>query len=246
MLITNTDRVRAELESQIVAGALPPGTMLDEAELSRSFDVSRTPVREALLQLAAKGYVRIVPRGGIFVIQLSAGELAEMFETLAYAEGLCARLAAQRMSDGQLRKMVQLQKQGSVAVHNNDSAALAAYAHAFHECIYSSCGNRYLRDEILHIRKRTNPYRQQQQDVDPQWAAKSWQEHQDLLDALLERDAEAAAKAARGFVISRAQKFTDIAEMSPDHQFFDSRTRSAAQREAMDISRLFMPAQAIQ
>src|SRR3546814_19376988 len=120
MFITNTDRVRAQLESPIVAGTLQPGTTLDEAQLGQLFEVSRTPVREALLQLAAEGFVRIVPRAGIYVVQLSAGELAEMFEALSYAEGLCAQLASPRLTAAQITKLSLLQKKGQQALRSEE------------------------------------------------------------------------------------------------------------------------------
>ena len=62
MFISATDRVRSEIEARIVNGTMPPGASLDESQLSELFSVSRTPVREALLQLATLGFVRIIPR----------------------------------------------------------------------------------------------------------------------------------------------------------------------------------------
>jgi DNA-binding GntR family transcriptional regulator len=125
MFMTNADRVKAELENQIVSGVLAPGVTLDETALGEMFDVSRTPIREALLQLSAEGFVRIVPRAGIYVVQLSAAELVDMFETLAYAESLCAKLAIERISPGQLKKLGNLQESGRQAVADKDTEAYA-------------------------------------------------------------------------------------------------------------------------
>src|SRR3546814_3269322 len=205
MFITNTDRVRAELESQIVAGTLQPGTTLDEAQLGQLFEVSRTPVREALLQLAAEGFVRIVPRAGIYVVQLSAGELAEMFEALSYAEGLCAQLASQRITAAQIKKLSLLQKKGQQALADQDMGAYAQYNLEFHECVYGCCGHRYLRSQKLYIRKRTNPYRKQQAELTMEWAGQAWDEHQLLFEALVDRNAEAAMQAAAGHIKARSR-----------------------------------------
>lgn len=228
MFITHTDRVRAELESQIVSGTLPPGVTLDEAQLGQMFDVSRTPVREALLQLSAEGFVRIVPRAGIYVVQLSAGELAEMFETLAYAEGLCARLACQRITAAQLRKLGALQKKGRQAMADQDLDAFAQYNLEFHDYIHGCCGNRYLRSQILHIRKRTNPYRRQHDELSADWASQAWQEHQALFEALSRRDEDAAMMAAAGHINARTRSFQELAEASPEHLFFGSDARHTA------------------
>lgn len=243
MFITNTDRVRAELESQIVSGILPPGVTLDEAQLGQMFDVSRTPVREALLQLSAEGFVRIVPRAGIYVVQLSAGELAEMFETLAYAEGLCARLASQRITAAQIRKLSMLQKKGRQALEDQYLDAFAQYNLEFHDYIHGCCGNRYLRSQILHIRKRTNPYRRQQDELSAEWAAQAWQEHQRLFEALSERDEDAAMMAAAAHINARTRPFLELAEASPEHLFFDTGSRHTALPSMVAASRLSVPMQ---
>ncbi|MGB3288431.1 MAG: GntR family transcriptional regulator [Burkholderiaceae bacterium] len=225
MFITNTDRVRAELENQIVAGLLPPGAILDEAQLVRMFDVSRTPVREALLQLSAKGFVRIVPRAGIYVVQLSAGELAEMFEALAYAEGLCARLACRRITAAQLKKLAALQKSGRKVLKGHDLDAFLRYNLEFHDHIHNCSGNRYLRSQILHMRKRSNPYRRRQDEVSVDWVAEAWQEHQALVEALSERDEDAATAAAADHINARTRAIQEVAEVSPEHLFFDTNAR---------------------
>jgi DNA-binding GntR family transcriptional regulator len=243
MFITNTDRVRSELESRIVSGTLPPGITLDEAQLGQMFDVSRTPVREALLQLSAEGFVRIVPRAGIYVVQLSAGELAEMFETLAYAEGLCARLASQRITAAQIRRLGQLQKKGRQAQEDQDLDAFAQYNLEFHDYIHGCCGNRYLRAQILHIRKRTNPYRRQQDELSADWASQAWQEHELLFQALSDRDEDAAMMAAAGHINARTHSFLELAAASPEHLFFGSDTRLSAVPSMMAPTRQPMPLQ---
>lgn len=241
MVTTNTERVRAGLEQAIVSGALVPGSTLDEAELSQSYDVSRTPVREALLQLAAEGYVRIVPRAGIYVVQLSAGELTDMCETLAYAEGLCAKLACERMTLGQLKKLAQLQVAGQRALEAHDADAYAHYSTAFHECLYVGSGNRYLREQILHIRKRTNAYRQLDRTSPLEWSRLNWEHRRELLEALEARDSVAAMRVASDFVKSRAASVFELAETSPEHLFFATGPGLGGQSGRADMSQLFKP-----
>lgn len=241
MFITNADRVKAELENQIVSGVLAPGVTLDEAALGEMFDVSRTPIREALLQLSAEGFVRIVPRAGIYVVQLSAAELVDMFETLAYAESLCAKLAVERISPGQLKKMGNLQEDGKQAIADKDPEAYAKYNAAFHECIYASCGNRYLTNQMLYIRKRTNPYRQSQFDHACLSAKASWKDHQVLYEAFVANDVQAAMRAASDHIAARTKHFAEMAETSPEHLFFAHDSHRGAEQRAKDMSRLFMP-----
>ena len=89
--------VRLQLADEIVRGALAPGSALDETDIARRFNVSRTPVREALRQLAASGLVEARAHRGAVVAQPSIERLSGMFEAMAELEALCAGLAAERM-----------------------------------------------------------------------------------------------------------------------------------------------------
>lgn len=242
MFVTNTDRVRAELEGRIVDGALAPGTTLDETLLCKMFDVSRTPVREALLQLSAEGYVRIVPRAGIYVVQLSAGELREMFESMAYFEGLCASLAAQRISDSQLKKARYLQELGNDALSRQDIDAYRQYDKEFHECIYGGCGNSYLRSQLIYLRKRTRPYRRHHGPFSFEQAQSSWDDHQMLLEALQRRDETHAMQVASRHVRMYALPFIEAGEVAPEHLYFGAGPRQAGELSVMDMPRLFLSA----
>src|SRR5690606_10749 len=93
--------IRATLQQEIETGILAPGTSLDERALAERFGVSRTPVREALQQLAARDLVRIAPRHGVSVARLSITKVRSMLEFIGELEALCAKLCARRL-DGQL------------------------------------------------------------------------------------------------------------------------------------------------
>ena len=214
MFVTATDRVRAEIESRIVNGSLPPGAALDEAQLSEAFSVSRTPVREALLQLSALGFIRVVPRSGIYVVQLSEPELTALLEVLAHAEGLCASLVAQRISAEALAELMQLHADAKQAVDDEDFAAYAAYNKAFHESLYAQCGNIYLAKQILLTRKRTNAYRLPSSNPSERMAL-SWQEHDRLLSAIASKDAEAAGRLATQHSMSTSQDVSELVSSSP-------------------------------
>lgn len=242
MFVTNTDRVRAELEERIVDGALAPGTTLDEALLCKMFDVSRTPVREALLQLSAEGYVRIVPRAGIYVVQLSAGELSEMFESMVHFEGMCASLAARRISESQLKKARYLQELGSDALVRQDADAYGQYDKEFHECVYGSCGNGYLRSQLIYLRKRTRPYRRHHSPFSFDKAQSSWDDHQSLLEALQRRDDAQAMQVAARHVRLHALPFIEAGEIAPEHMYFGAGPRPAGDLSVLDMPRLFLAA----
>ncbi len=220
MFATATDRVRAEIENRIVEGDLAPGVSLDEAELSELFSVSRTPVREALLQLSALGFIRIVPRSGTYVVQLSTDDLTAMFETLAYTEGVCARLVATRITAEQIQALSQLHAEGKKAVVSGDLDAFADYNKAFHEGFYNSCGNAYLVDQVLLIRKRVNPYRLRYADYAKRIAV-SWNEHDAMLAAVIAGDADKAKELAINHIFSGGRSYSELAVESPRHLAFD-------------------------
>ncbi len=93
-----SDRIRDALTDAIASGSIAAGTALDEQNLAQRYGASRTPVREALRQLAASGLVEIRPRRGVVVARLTPQRIADMFETTAEIEAMCARLATYRMT----------------------------------------------------------------------------------------------------------------------------------------------------
>jgi DNA-binding GntR family transcriptional regulator len=102
---TKADEIALELEREIVTGELAPGTVLRQEHLSERFAVSRTPVREALRQLAARGLVSFEPNRGVRVRTLSRDELYEAFLVRAELESLATGLAAPKLTDADLAEL---------------------------------------------------------------------------------------------------------------------------------------------
>src|ERR1700694_1579825 len=103
--ITRAEELRLQLADEIVRCALPPGAGLDETDIARRFNVSRTPVREALRQLAASGLVDARAHRGAVVARPSIDRLTGMFEAMAELEALCAGLAAERMNPAERHRL---------------------------------------------------------------------------------------------------------------------------------------------
>ena len=153
------DRIVAELENLIFEGELSDGDRLDEVKLSDRFDVSRTPVREALQKLSLTGLVELVPRRGAFVRQPGPMELLEMFEVMAELEATCGRLAARRISDEALSELNLANAACRKAVSDRDTDGYYAENERFHRIIYRESGNKFLEQETLKLHKRLRPYR---------------------------------------------------------------------------------------
>src|SRR5437868_15224398 len=102
---TKADDIALAIEEAIVAGELPPGSVLRQEQLSERYDVSRTPVREALRRLAALGLVSFVPNRGVRVRTISHEELHEAFMVRAELEGLATEVAASRFTPEDLEEL---------------------------------------------------------------------------------------------------------------------------------------------
>ena len=102
---TKADDIALVIEEAIVSGELEPGTVLRQEQLSEQFNVSRTPIREALRRLAALGLVSFVPNRGVRVRTLSREELREAFLVRAELESLATELATPRMTADDLRRL---------------------------------------------------------------------------------------------------------------------------------------------
>src|SRR5205814_7968135 len=102
---TKADDLALVIEEAIVSGELEPGTVLRQEQLSERFQVSRTPVREALRRLAALGLVSFVPNRGVRVRTISREELHEAFMVRAELESLATEVAAGKITEEELAEL---------------------------------------------------------------------------------------------------------------------------------------------
>lgn len=186
-----SNKIREALEEEIVTGKLYAGCRIDEQELMERFEVSRTPAREALQQLATAGLVEMVPRHGAVVATLSLTEYVAMLEMLTELEGLAARLSARRMPAA-LRKDLQASLLACEEAAARDDAV--AYEHAnrwFHQTIYDGSLNAVLAEQLRRMRLRMRHPQRSLFDR-PNRARNSLAEHQNIMKAILDGDEDAA------------------------------------------------------
>lgn len=203
------DQLRESIEDAIATGKLPPGAPLDEAELTRQFGVSRTPVREALLQLCAAGMVDIRHRRGATVTQLSAQRLIEMFEVMAELEAMCGRHAARRMSDAERAALEAAHRACEAARSAGDADGYYRLNEHFHHLVYAGSHNEFLAAQASALHRRLRPYRRLQLRVKGRLAA-SFNEHQAIVDAIASGDGDQAAQALRDHVVVQGERFGDL------------------------------------
>ena len=199
----------ATLEREIVTGALAPGERLDEATLAQRFGVSRTPVREALNQLASAGLIDVRTRRGAAVAAPDLKQLIEMFEVMAELEGMCGRLAARRMSTPEREALAAAHVACRACVEAGDADGYYAANLDYHEVIYAGCHNGFLAEQTRALRNRLSPYRRLQlRRVNR--IGESFAEHAGVLGAIVDGDAEAADRLLQSHVTVQGGSFTDF------------------------------------
>lgn len=198
---TRADRLRDEIAQAILTGELSPGERLDEHTLAQRYAVSRTPVREALKQLAGIELVELRPHRGAVVAELHPGRIGELFEALGETEAACARLAAVKMSAHEREELEQLHTLCAAALAAGDQSAIPTSNRAFHEAIYAGAHNGFLADAVRTLRRRLAPFSRAQfrlTDRPPQSA----REHAAVMAAIRQRDGVAAEEAMRRHIRS--------------------------------------------
>jgi DNA-binding GntR family transcriptional regulator len=143
------DIAYSELRRRILAGGMPAGTHLGEAEIAGSLGVSRTPVREALQRLSADGLVDLLPHRGAKTISWTPAELADVFELRALLEPHgAARAASRQPSEAELATMTELCDQMEAAAAAADYSRVGELNTALHGRVLAAAGNPRLTDMV--------------------------------------------------------------------------------------------------
>ncbi len=214
------NEIRAALQEEIESGRLPPGAPLDERALAARFQVSRTPVREALQQLAARDLVRIAPRQGVSVSRLSINQVRAIMESVGELEALCAKLAARRVDDTLRQQLDDAVQRCQDAAVQGGAAEYSIANSFFHETIYAGSRNPYLAELIRNARRQIQRYRIRDFHTKAQMS-KSLQEHLKIARAIQEGDEPLAAQYMLLHVPSGSSGFSEFLARMP-MSFFDN------------------------
>jgi DNA-binding GntR family transcriptional regulator len=187
------EQVRDRLREDILAGRLQPGTELSEVALAREFGTSRGPLREALGRLASEGLVTITPRRGAVVAQLSREEFIDAYQVREALETLAARLAVPLMSDAEIAHLRELCELMDRAARQDEVRVFFDTNNSFHEALVRGSRNRKLHDVHRMLVGQMVPYLPRSLELRGN-LQQSVAEHQAILAAIEERDAERAAK----------------------------------------------------
>ncbi|MGA9488932.1 MAG: GntR family transcriptional regulator, partial [Mycobacterium sp.] len=182
---TVRERAARELRDRILTGALPAGTRLDLDAITKEFATSRTPVREALLELSYDGLVRVAPRSGITAIGMSPEDVVDSFTILGVLTGQAAAWAAQRVTDDGIERLRQL----ATDVDANWQ---------FHREIHRASHSRRL---MAHIRQAVRVVPSNFFAIFPEHEHNALEEHQALVTALADRDVDKSRRIAERHVL---------------------------------------------
>ncbi len=203
-----SDKIREALEDEIVSGKLYAGCRLDEQELMERFNVSRTPAREALQQLATAGLVDIVPRHGAVVATLSLTEYVAMLEMLTELEGLAARLSARRMPAALRKDLEASIRACEEAAAQDDPVAYERANRWFHETVYDGSLNEVLARQLRLMRLRMGHPQRSLFDR-PNRVRNSLAEHRTIVEAILDGDEDGADRAMSIHISSGGNVYVD-------------------------------------
>jgi len=196
-----SDMIRRTLSDEIATGRIRPGAALDEQQLADRFGTSRTPVREALRQLAVTDMVEIRPRRGVFVTAVTSEQIMDMFETMAELEAMCVRLATYRVTAAERSKLHDMHHASLVLVRDGDVDAYDTFNRTFHETIYTATNNRFMATQTATVRTKLSAFRRTQLRRGDRLVQSS-AEHGEILRAMARGDGDEAARCMRAHMLN--------------------------------------------
>jgi DNA-binding GntR family transcriptional regulator len=199
------------IRHDILEMTITPGEPLDETRLSRRFNMSRTPVREALVRLAAEGLVTTLPNRNTIAAAIDFSTVPVYFDALTLMYRVTTRLAAMRRSEADLVEIRALQDAFAHSVAAADALQMISVNRDFHLAIAEAGGNRYYTDLFRRLldegRRLLRLYYSSYDDHLPR---RYVAEHDAIIDAIVARDAERADRLATehaGQVVRQIQAF---------------------------------------
>lgn len=192
--------VFSRLREDILSGKYAVNEELKEIAIGEELGVSRTPVREALRQLELEGLVKIIPNKGAYVSGISKKDIHDIYMIRSYLEGLCARWACENITQEQLDEIEEVIYLSDFHVKKQHYDQIVELDSKFHELLYSASGSKILGHLLSDYHQYVHSLRKITL-ADPERAAHSNSEHQAILEAIRERNADEAEKLAHEHII---------------------------------------------
>uniref|UniRef100_UPI0039F07D00 GntR family transcriptional regulator n=1 Tax=Bordetella sputigena TaxID=1416810 RepID=UPI0039F07D00 len=217
--------VYAAVRAKAVTHAFLPGERLNEGELARELNVSRTPLREALHRLTTEGFLRSVPGKGFFFRNLDPKELFDLYELRASLEVAAAQLAVERASDEQIAAVASMVRE-DVAESGCSQLELIAQDEAFHQRFVALAGNLEMSRVLDNINARIQFVRWI--DVGAPTRRATHHDHNAIIDALARRDLDACTALLKKHIGRRQDEIVEAAHARVAQLFTQRATRGRA------------------
>jgi DNA-binding GntR family transcriptional regulator len=192
--------------------AHPTEIRLDERQLSQALGVSRTPIREAMTLLEQEGFLRTLPRRGVFIIRKTRREIVEMIQVWAALESMAARLATQRASDAEIARLRAMMADFQVARPDEHMDEYSDANIAFHQAIIAMSGCDLIGDITENLFLHVRAIRKVTISQDNR-ASRSIVDHMRIIEALESRNTELAESLVRQHTLDLAahvEKYCDF------------------------------------
>ncbi len=220
------------LRDEILKLSLPPGEHIDESSIEGRFNVSRTPIREALIRLQSDGLVRFSPNRGHYVSLIDFAELPRTFESLDLLQGAILKLAAIRRTDKDLGVMAKENESYREAADNRDLTEMTEANHRFHLACGEASRNRFLSDayeNVLNYNLRITRlafFNNDASAAEPQeYYDRIHGEHAEMIDLIRRRKAEELVALSHTHVLLFQEKITEFVNsgvyLEPDMASFE-------------------------
>lgn len=186
------DHVYDYIANEILIGKLHPEEKINESTICNELSISRTPVREALIQLASEGILENVPRKGFVVKSMSRKEAAELYVLLGYLDGLAAKLACPNLTDRMYRDMEFYINSMDLAIESKNYEMYLEQQRLFHQIYIDQCGNETLISEICKMKNKflKKSYADDEEGETYRTLKETNAEHEEILKLLQDRKAD--------------------------------------------------------
>lgn len=189
--------VAGRIRADIIAGEFEPGDRLAEERLAKQYSVSRNPIREAIRRLESEGFVEVLPNRGATVGRMTVERARELLQVRSALETLVVRLAATERNEEQLAELGRIVADGQAAVADGRYEDLAELNSRFHALLSESSGNHTLRSIICQLQDKIAWVYVSKLDAR---AEDSWAEHEAMLAAIEDGDADRAVGLMAGHI----------------------------------------------
>lgn len=205
------EEIANNLREMIMSGELREGDKIKENEFCELMDISKTPLREALRVLSAEGLIRLIPNRGSYVTTPTFKEIKEMFDVMRVLEGVCARTAAEKMSNIDYEKLKKIHLQLEENFRLKDQKRYIRINNKYHSFVQELAGNKTLNQIVNGLRQKILLYRYKSLNLSGRFE-QSIQEHRDLLEAFRKRDAEKAELLMKSHMKKQSEALEKLAK----------------------------------